>query len=410
MFPGIHLSVNRRPCTSLQRNSLICHKKSPQESLLEGFCTIGWCRWPESNWRPSHYECAALPTELQRKRKQNRYLRQNSLELDRTPDRKGCSVFIRLRGNRWQARVAIKGYPEQVKSFNSEADALAWGTQVEKQIAEGGYTEPDRTTLQGALARYRTDVTPTKKGGTKELSILKRLSAHRIASLPLMKVRGADVAAYRDEMKSQGYAPATITRHLAVLSHIFNTARREWALEVSNPVEMVKKPIVRNARTRRLNAGELDKIISATESVELGAILRIAVETCMRRSELVALRWSDVDFTRRVACLADTKNGEPRTVPLSPTAMQILQSLPRRIDGRVIGMTADSVTKAFERACNRAGVVGLRLHDLRREGVSRLFERGWSIPDVACMSGHKTWSQLARYTSIKAEELAKRLG
>ncbi len=319
-------------------------------------------------------------------------------------------MFVRQRGNRWQARIALKGYPEQVKSFENEAEAYAWGAQAERRIKEGGYAEPDRTTLQGALKRYEAEITAHKKSGAKESSFIRQISGHPIATLKLDKVKGADIAGYRDDMKAKGYAPASITRHLAVLSNLFNIARREWALEISNPVEMVKKPVVRNARTRRLNAGELEKIIAATESNELGAIVRMAVESCMRRGELVALRWCDVDFTRRVACLADTKNGESRTVPLSPTAIQILQTLPRQINGRVFGMTADSITQAFERACNRAGVSGLRLHDLRREGVSRLFERGWSIPDVACVSGHKTWSQLARYTSIKAEELAKRLG
>ena len=319
-------------------------------------------------------------------------------------------MFIRQRGNRSQARVAVQGYPEQVKSFENEAEAYAWGAEVESRIKEGGYAEPDRTTLQGALSRYEAENITHKKGAAKESSIIRQISLHPVATLKLDKVKGADIAGYRDGMKAKGYAPATIARHLAVLSNLFNIARREWALEISNPVEVVRKPIVRNARTRRLNAGELEKIIESTESNELGAIVRMAIETCMRRGELVALRWCDVDFTRRVACLADTKNGESRTVPLSPTAIQILQALPRRINGRVFGMTADSITQAFERACNRAGVSGLRLHDLRREGVSRLFERGWSIPDVACVSGHKTWSQLARYTSIKAEELAKKLG
>ncbi len=319
-------------------------------------------------------------------------------------------MYVRKRGNSWQGRVVIKGYPEQVKSFDGEAEAYAWAAQVERRIKEGGYAQPDRTTFLGALKRYEAENVAHKKGASKERSIIRQISLHTIAALKLDKIRGADIAAYRDGMKAKDYAPATIARHLAVISNLFNVARREWALEITNPVELVRKPIVRNARTRRLNAGELEKIIAATESVELGAVARLAVETCMRRGELVALRWSDVDFTRRVACLADTKNGESRTVPLSPTAIQILQNLPRQINGRVFGMTADSITQAFERACTRAGVSGLRLHDLRREGVSRLFERGWSIPDVACVSGHKTWSQLARYTSIKAEELAKKLG
>jgi len=319
-------------------------------------------------------------------------------------------MYVRKRGRSWQGRVVIKGYPEQVKSFCSEAEAYAWGAGVEKAIKEGGYAEPDRTTLSGALKRYEAESVPHKKGAAKESSVIRQIAVHPIAALHLDKIKGADIAFYRDGMKTKGYAPATIARHLAILSNLFNTARREWALDIGNPVEVVRKPVVRNARNRRLQSGELEKIIAATESAELGPFIRLGIETCMRRGELVGLQWRDIDFTRRLACLADTKNGESRTVPLSSIAIQILQSLPRRIDGRMFGMQADSVTQAFERACNRAGVIGLRLHDLRREGVSRLFERGWSIPDVACVSGHKTWSQLSRYTAIKPEELAKKLG
>jgi integrase len=319
-------------------------------------------------------------------------------------------MFVRQRGDRWQSRVDIKGYPEQIKSFDSEAEAYAWGAEVEQSIRAGGYAEPDQTTMRGALLRYEEEISRTKKGAAQEAYVIKKIIAHKIAAIPLAKVRGADIAAYRDSMKLMGSAPATISRHLAIVGNLFNVARREWGIEVANPVEAVKKPIIRNARHRRLNAGELEKIIAATDSAELGPFIRLAIETCMRRGELVNLHWNDTDFIRRVALLKDTKNGESRTVPLSSTAIQILQNLPRRIDGRVFGMQADSVTKAFERACRRAGVVGLRLHDLRREGVTRLFERGWSIPDVACVSGHKTWSQLQRYTALKVEDLARKLG
>ena len=319
-------------------------------------------------------------------------------------------MYLRKRGKSWQARVVIKGYPEQLKSFTNEADALAWGAQVEKQIGESGYSAPDRTTLAGALARYGTDVIPNKKGSVKELSIIKRLTAHRIATLTLARVRGADIAAYRDEMKSQGYAPATITRHLAVLSHLFNIARREWALEISNPVEMVKKPQIRNARTRRLTPDELEKLVATTGSLELGAIVRLAVETCMRRGELVALRWADIDFKRRVATLKTTKNGDSRDVPLSTKAVGILQGLPRQIDGRVFTMTPDAITRAFIRACKRAELSNLRLHDARHEGVTKLFERGLNPFEVAAISGHRTLQMLKRYTHLKAEDLALKLG
>ena len=319
-------------------------------------------------------------------------------------------MFVRQRGNRWQGRVAITGHPEQVKSFDTEAEAYAWGAQVAQQVKEGGYAAPDQTTLQGALKRYQLEVSAQKKGAAKEASVLRGVAAHRLAALQLTKIKGADIAAYRDDMKSKGYAPATIARHLAVLSDLFNTARREWSVAIANPVEMVKKPIIRNARNRRISADELERIVAATESPELRTVVLLAVETCMRRSEIASLLWRDIDLTRRVGILNDTKNGESREVPLSSKAIELLQSLPRRIDGQVFGFAADSITQAFGRACRRAGIQDIRIHDLRHEGVSRLFELGLNPMEVAAVSGHKTLQMLKRYTHLKAEDLARKLG
>lgn len=319
-------------------------------------------------------------------------------------------MFVRQRGKRWQGRVAIKGYPEQVKSFETGAEAYAWGAQVAQQVQERGYAAPDRTTLQGALKRYQLEVSAHKKGAIKEASVIRGVLAHRLATLQLTKIKGADIAGYRDDMKARGAAPATIVRHLALLSDLFNTARREWSVEITNPVELVKKPVIRNARSRRVTAVELDKIIDATESLELRAVVLLAIETCMRRSEIASLLWRDINLNRRVAVLNDTKNGESRDVPLSSRAVELLQSLPRRIDGRVFGITADSITQAFGRACRRAGIQDVRIHDLRHEGVSRLFELGLNPMEVAAVSGHKTLQMLKRYTHLKAEDLAKKLG
>ena len=179
-------------------------------------------------------------------------------------------MFVRQRGDRWQSRVDIKGYPEQIKSFDTEAEAYASGAEVENSIRAGGSAEPHQTTMRGALLRYEEEISRTKKGAAQEAYVIKKIIAHKIAAIPLAKVRGADIAAYRDSMKLMGSAPATISRHLAIVGNLFNVARREWGIEVANPVEAVKKPIIRNARHRRLNAGELEKIIAATDSAELG--------------------------------------------------------------------------------------------------------------------------------------------
>ncbi|BBF65303.1 site-specific integrase [Acidithiobacillus sp. 'AMD consortium'] len=106
----------------------------------------------------------------------------------------------------------------------------------------------------------------------------------------------------------------------------------------------------------------------------------------------------------------DSKTGDPRRVPLSSRALAVLDALPRRMDGEVWGVRADSITQAFARACHRAGIEDLRFHDLRHEATSRFFEKGLNPMQVAAITGHKTLQMLKRYTHLRAEDLAKILG
>ena len=148
----------------------------------------------------------------------------------------------------------------------------------------------------------------------------------------------------------------------------------------------------------------------------------------MRRSEITAMRWRDVDFQKRTVVLPDTKNGERRTVPLSKEAVRILDSLERRAPEKSVwNMASDSVTQAFGRAVNRARatyekdclmagkkadptfLADIRFHDLRHEATSRLFERGMGTMTVAAITGHKTLQMLKRYTHLRAETIVNEL-
>jgi integrase len=124
------------------------------------------------------------------------------------------------------------------------------------------------------------------------------------------------------------------------------------------------------------------------------------------------LAWEEIDLVKGTAHLPITKTDVPRTVPLSTLAIATLNGLPRRIDGRVFGLKAESMSQAFERACEerRANIQDLRFHDLRHEATSRLFERGLNVMEVAAITGHKTLDMLKRYTHLRAEDLAKKLG
>lgn len=316
------------------------------------------------------------------------------------------------------------------KSFILKKDAMAWARQTEADIQAGRWKQPnpnDDLTLREALERYAKEVTSTKKGAVKEASVIRVIAQERGSTKKLAILKGADIAALRDKWL-ETLAPATVQRRLAVLSHCFETARKEWLVEVINPVRSIRKPSVRNSRNRRLQAGELEAALSATESMVLSPVVRLAVETAMRLSEIIGLRWADVNLASRTVTLHDTKNGAGRVVPLSPAAIIIFEKLPRRIDGVVFGISGPSISQAWARAverarkvyeedCIEAGTVpkqgyltDLHFHDLRHEATSRLFERGvFGTMEVASITGHKTLQMLSRYTHMNAARLADKL-
>jgi integrase len=144
----------------------------------------------------------------------------------------------------------------------------------------------------------------------------------------------------------------------------------------------------------------------------LEPLVVLALETAMRLGELLGLDWPRIKLDKRVAFLPLTKNGEPRSVPLSPKAIETLQRIPRNLQNQRVFWTwtrSDSVENAWRRVLLNAEISDLRFHDLRHEATSRLFERGLSLPEVASITGHKTWQMLRRYTHLRAEDLAAKL-
>lgn len=341
---------------------------------------------------------------------------------------------FRKRGDyQWQAEIRRKGWPYQTKTFESRADAEKWARDVEGAMDKGAFVsraEAERTTVADWLDTYEKDFTEAKKGKDKEKSVIATLKASKLGPRMMSTITPADVATLRDDWLKEGYSPATVNRRFNVLSHVFSAAKTEGGMmSLSNPVEHVRRPKSPQGRDRRLKLGEFERLLSAAaESKELGAIITLAVETAMRRGEMVSLRRVNVNLKNRTLALEDTKNGESRVVPLSSRAVALLESLPTRIDGKIFGLAPDSITQAFDRACQRARktyeqeckeaevkpesgyLEDLRFHDLRHEAASRLFEKGLHPMEVASVTGHKTLQMLKRYTHLRAEELAKKLG
>lgn len=148
--------------------------------------------------------------------------------------------------------------------------------------------------------------------------------------------------------------------------------------------------------------------LDASRGKHLKTVVLLALETAMRRGELLALRWEYVDLKRRVLHLPETKNGTSRNVPLSTQAVAVLEGLPRHISGRVFDTSETAITEGFQRAAKRTCISNFRFHDLRHEATSRLADR-LQMHELGKVTGHKSPRMLMRYYHPRAEDLAKKL-
>jgi len=324
---------------------------------------------------------------------------------------------FRQHGNGWQGRIRRRGYPDITKTFETKADAEIWARSVESEIDKGQFVnvnEAQRTTLGDVIARYLVEVTPTMKGATEDAIRLKAIMRKPIARWSMANLSAARIAAYRDERLNEVSA-GTVIRELAYISAIINPARREWGINVPNPVQMVRKPQSPQARSRVLTDEEVARLLQALEPIGRRShwtkpAVQLALATAMRRGELLSLKWENVDLQCRTAFLPDTKNGDSRTVPLSSVAVLVLSELPRHISGTVFPVKAFTLDAAFKRGVCRAGLDGVRFHDLRRTAITRMAEKLPNVIELAAVSGHKSLMVLKRYYRPSAMDLALKLG
>lgn len=264
--------------------------------------------------------------------------------------------------------------------------------------------------LSEALDRYEQEVSSLKKGYRQERKRIRAWRSHPLALRSLSSIRRSDIATFRNSRIKAGLSSNTIRLDLAVLSHLYEIARLEWGLEsLQNPVKAIRLPPVPEGRDRRLEPGELEKILSNCSN-EMSQIIRFAIETAMRRGELLSMSWENVHLDKRIVLLPETKNGKKRSVPLSLEATSILGERPHKLldgKGKVWSLTPDAVSSKFAQACRKAELSDIRFHDLRHEATSRLFEKGLTVMQVATITGHKTLQMLNRYTHLRAEDLVR---
>ena len=320
----------------------------------------------------------------------------------------------RKRNGKWQAIVRHKDIGTRARSFHTKPAAIKWAVGEERKLTEGviGVLQLSDVTLGQLLRQYVCDVLPAKRGAATEGQRLQRLIKDPVSSLKASQLTSQAVAAFRDRRLLDGRR--TCHYDLILIRHCLKIAMNEWGLMLpSNPVDRVKMPPSSPARNRRLEDGEFERLEEAakqTKNPHIWPIITFAIETGMRRGEILGLQWEHVDLNRRIAYLPLTKNGCSREVPLSSKASQVLARRRQRNDTpSPFPVTPNGVRLAWGRLRRRAGLSDLRFHDLRHEAISRFFELGLNIPEVAVISGHRDPRMLFRYTHLRAVDLVNRL-
>jgi integrase len=323
---------------------------------------------------------------------------------------------IRFRSNKWQARVSRKGEQSLVKTFQTKEDAEKWSRGIEVEWDKGTYQnthQAHKTTFGELIERYLREVTPLMRGAKEDTIRLKAIHRKPIARVNVLLLNSSRIAKYRDERLKEVSA-GTVIRELAYFSSIINHARREWDINIANPVLLVRKPPSPQGRNRILSHEEEVKLLQACEpkanrNIYTRPFIILALETAMLRGELLSLRWDNIDYAKRTAFLHLTKNGDSRTVPLSIRAIEALKALPRGIDGRVLPINFAALENTFKRARERAGLNDLRIHDLRHTAVTRLAEKLPNLIELSAVSGHRSLTMLKRYYHPRAEDIARKL-
>lgn len=325
--------------------------------------------------------------------------------------------YVRKHGKKWQARANLLGGCVRYRTFHLKADAETW-VRSEEIAAERGRSSPDAArsvlsaiTVGDLLVRYRDSVTVRKRSVQNETYNINALLRQPFAKVSLAEISPAPFAEYRDK-RAKTCKSSTINHELTALHHAFTLAADEWGIPIErNPLEKVRRLPNDPGRNRRLKQGELARLIEATDACRnplLRPMIELALETAMRGGEIRSIRWDDVYWSEGLLHIPQTKTDTPRTIPLTAKAVSVLRSMQHRPHGPFI-CSHNGHKLAWRRLTKRAAIEGLNFHDLRHEAISRFFELGLSVPEVALISGHKDFRMLARYTHLQPRDVGERL-
>lgn len=319
-------------------------------------------------------------------------------------------------GEKWRALIRRSGFKPVCKTFPTKQLATKWAREIESGMDVGSHTNTRDAKLHrlaDIIDRYEREF-PLGRSAENVIKHLKVGLGH----LTLATLTSDAIVSY---VSGRGYGPATAQVEMAVLGRLMRIAKSVWKLPVpevmadaSQSLKISGKVKKSRARDRRPTADELDRLkgwFDTKSTLPMRDIIDFAVGTAMRAGEITRLRWADLDEEHATIIIRDRKDpkekmGNHQTVPLLEDAMAIVKRQGR--DGELIfPFNEATFSSIFPRACKALGIDDLRFHDLRHEGASRLFERGYQIHEVAMFTGHADWSMLKRYTQLKAATLRR---
>ena len=311
---------------------------------------------------------------------------------------------IRQRNKKWQVQVRRLHHGFLSQTFTHKKDALQWAREKEIELQQHSlqFKRGKFPLLKALVEKYIKTISINKKGYSFEQYCFNNILRSKVSNLPINFITTQHLSEYRDErLKTVKYS--TFIRELNLIRHLFSVAIKEWGFAISNPCKMIAKPNGIHKRERRLTNEEYNFLVKGNcPQQTLRNIIELAIETAMRRGEILNIKQEHIKG--QTLLIPETKNGHPRTIPLTKRALCILENtqLP-------FPMSTNAVRLAWDRLKKKGNIKDLHFHDLRHEAISRFFEKGLTIPEVALISGHKDVRMLFRYTHLKAEDILRKL-
>ncbi len=315
---------------------------------------------------------------------------------------------IRRSGSGWQALIRKKKYQGQTsKTFSSKAAAELWANAVESSLKTPAKLDlkPPQI-LREAIDLYIQGPLQDHRSGANEQYPLKALANSWMGGVLLEELSIRHFALWRDERLIK-VKPNTIMRELRILRVLLDWAKDELGCQLSsNPARELKVRGVSDARFPYFTPAQKKKLLTAlgqSKNPNHKRLTQLALATGMRRSELLAIKWSDLDLKNKLVhlnrkdCAATGRQSSQRFVPLSPQSIALLKNYPKT-NPRVIDLTIGAARHGFNRARKAAGLNHLRFHDLRHIAISNMWAAGMNALQISEASGHKDLRMLMRYS------------